>query len=194
MSINREAILKSYSTVIEMFEERDRKPLAEDLRKIGVAEIDQLLRNGSIFTIDIRNDVRIIYCLEPKVKTADLKKYIEDTEFQNYLIILRDKLSATNQKSIQEMNKPVEMFELRELQYNISKHILVPKHRLIIASDQNTINAIFQKLGIKSRSQLPAILKTDPMARFLNAKTGDLVEITRYSPTCGEHIFYRICV
>lgn len=176
-----------------MFEARDKQDIANELRKIGTIEIDLILRNRNVFTLDVDPKLRIIYCLEPKMKAPEIKRMVEESNFDNYIIVIREKISANNTKSFQEINKPIQIFEIRELQFNISTHALVPKHRLIESTNES-INAIFQRLGIKSRSQLPVILRTDPMAKFLNAKSGDLIEIVRYSPTSGEHIFYRICV
>lgn len=193
MSNNTESVLNSFKTIVEMFEARDKHDIATELRKIGTPEIEVILKNRNMFTLDVEGKLRIIYCLEPKMKAPDIKRMIEDSNYDNYIIVIREKISANNTKSFQEVNKPIQIFEIRELQFNISTHALVPKHRLIEANN-DTINAIFQRLGIKSRSQLPVILRNDPMAKFLNAKTGDLIEITRYSPTSGEHVFYRICV
>ncbi len=60
-----------------------------------------------------------------------------------------------------------QVFQLRQLLFNISRHMLVPKHELI-----NEDNG-------QSRTQLPIILKTDPMAKYLYAKVGNLVRVTQ---------------
>lgn len=43
---------------------------------------------------------------------------------------------------------------------------------------------------IKQKSQLPIILRTDPMAKYLDVKSGDVVKVTRISPSAGETIVY----
>lgn len=187
----REAIFNSFKTIQEMYEARNRMDIVDHLKRISDVELEDMAKAKHVFKIDVPELLRIVYYMEPKLKVADVKALM-GSEFENHLIVIKEKTTSSNIAQLQVIDN-TQVFEIKELQFNISKHILVPKHRLIEASSDE-INAIFQKLNIKSRSQLPVILKTDPMARFLDAKTGDVVEITRYSPTSGEHIFYRITV
>lgn len=45
-----------------------------------------------------------------------------------------------------------------------------------------------------SASQFPFILNTDPIAKEIGAKPGDLVRITRTSETAGSSLYYRYVV
>lgn len=193
MAINLDDVVNSFNTICEMFDEREQHYIAGELRKIGPAEIDEMMRTKNTFVISIDDKLRIIYCLEAKIKATDIKKHLDDTEFENYLIVIRDKISANNMKILTDAKKQIQFFEIRELKFNISKHSLVPKHRIIPANSAQ-VKMLFEKMFIKNESQLPVILRSDPMAKFLNAKKGDLIEITRYSPTSAQHTFYRICV
>jgi len=195
MSANRDAVLNSFKTIIEMFQAREKPDIVEHLQHVSESELDELLRTKNVFSLSVPEKLRIVYYLEPKLKVPDLRSVINDDggEYANTIIILRDKTTSANINSIHDMVNNVQVFEIRELQFNISKHKLVPKHRLIESSLIES-SSILQRLNIKSRSQLPIILRSDPMAKFLNAKPGDLVEITRFSPTSAEHVFYRMCV
>lgn len=189
---NKDAVCKSLQTIREMFDARGMTGIAEGLECYGDDEIDVILQSKNIFPIDVDKRLRIVYYMQPRFKTSDVKKYFETDEYELYMLVMKEK-NPTCVKSLAKDN--LQIFDLKELQFNISKHHYVPKHRLIKASNDAEVNEILNnKLVINSRSKLPAILRTDPMAKFLNAKPGDLVEITRYSPTSGEHIFYRICV
>jgi DNA-directed RNA polymerase I, II, and III subunit RPABC1 len=42
--------------------------------------------------------------------------------------------------------------------------------------------------------QLPKILRSDPMAKYLGARRGNLVKIIRDSVTAGEYIVYRLVI
>ena len=196
MNNNLNTVIKSFNVLKEMFEARGEQHISDALQAYGTDHIKQLYTGNQIFHIDIETKVRLLYSAMPKFKSQDLKKYIE--EFDLIVLIVREKLSSANMKTALELgdsiHAQIQVFSLPELQFNISKHILVPKHTLIKSSNEERIASIIQSLNIKSKVQLPIILKTDAMARFLNARPGDIVEILRYSPTSGEHLFYRLCM
>lgn len=66
-------------------------------------------------------------------------------------------------------------------------HILVPVHEKI--SDEEK-TALFEKFNITER-ELPRILQTDAALAGLDVKLGDVIKITRKSPTAGVSIYYR---
>jgi len=192
---NKDLVLKSLQTIREMFEARELPEITQGLESYGEDEIDRLIESKNIFNIDVDNQLRIVYYLNPRFKTSEVKnKYFDDTvkKFDHLILVMKEK-NPTSIKSLAKEN--LQIFDLKELQFNISKHHYVPKHRIVkdAAERNHIINNILVINPTSLSTKLPAILKTDPMAKFINAKTGDLVEITRYSPTSGEHIFYRIC-
>ena len=73
---------------------------------------------------------------------------------------------------------------------DISKHVLVPKHEVLTEEEAEEV---LKKYNI-TKSQLPKILISDPMVKKIGAKVGDIIKITRKSPTAGESIFYRVVV
>lgn len=83
-----------------------------------------------------------------------------------------------------------EHFLLDELTVNITKHELVPRH--IPVSDEEK-KAVLEKFRVKE-SQLPKILQTDAVARYLGLRKGQIVKIIRNSETAGLHIAYRTVV
>ena len=76
------------------------------------------------------------------------------------------------------------------MKVDISKHVLVPEHEVLTDEEAEEV---LNKYNI-TKSQLPKILITDPMVKKIEAKVGDIIKITRKSPTAGESIFYRIVV
>ncbi len=80
--------------------------------------------------------------------------------------------------------------EERNLKMDISKHVLVPKHEVLTEEEAEEV---LKKYNI-TKSQLPKILISDPMVKKIGAKVGDIIKITRKSPTAGESIFYRVVV
>lgn len=174
----------------------DRKlwRVEEELRKITPQCIDTQLSLKNVLIFDVDQLFRLVFVLLPKFKLADVRKNIEDLEFENIIMVSREKLSSTNIKSIADIGKHIQVYDLKELQFNISKHALIPKHELIGGDQEELIQELIQRHNLKTRLQFPLILKTDPMAKYLNAKPGNLVKITRFSPTSGEHVVYRCCI
>jgi len=71
---------------------------------------------------------------------------------------------------------------------NIFESRLVPKHE-VLPDDEKII--FLENLRINAK-QLPRIKFDDPAAKGLGAKKGDVIKITRKSPTAGETYYYRL--
>lgn len=74
--------------------------------------------------------------------------------------------------------------------FNIFKHYLVPKHEILTPEERQ---ALLEKYRIQPW-QLPRIKASDPAARLIGAKPGDIIRIIRRSPTAGTAIYYRYVV
>ncbi|MCS7118695.1 MAG: DNA-directed RNA polymerase subunit H [Archaeoglobaceae archaeon] len=72
----------------------------------------------------------------------------------------------------------------------LQDHILVPKHEIL---KEEEVEKLLKLLGV-SKEQLPKIKVTDPIVKEIGAKAGDIIKITRKSPTAGVSIFYRFVV
>ena len=60
----------------------------------------------------------------------------------------------------------IELFSHAELTYNLLKHELVPRHTVIGHSKQND-------------NKFPILRRTDPVAKFLAFRSGNIVKIER---------------
>jgi DNA-directed RNA polymerase I, II, and III subunit RPABC1 len=133
--------------------------------------------------------------MSQRFKINDLRKYFSDKENHttHVILVFKEKINNFNQKNLEEFNNmTLQVFLMKELLFNISKHNLVPKHEVI--DDKEQIDNLVNTYNLKSKLQFPIILKSDPMARYLNIQSGQLVKITRISPSAGESIVYRCCV
>ena len=74
--------------------------------------------------------------------------------------------------------------------YNLFNHTLVPKHILL---SQEEAQSILKQYKIKPY-QLPHLKASDPAARAIEAKTGDILKIVRKSTTAGKAIAYRYVI
>jgi DNA-directed RNA polymerase subunit H (RpoH/RPB5) len=125
---------------------------------------------------------------------ADLKKRIEPRHTR-CILVFRDvpiniSTIADKLKTEFEDVRKIEVFSINELQYNVTKHVLVPLHRRI---DPNAVPDVLRTYGIK-RHQLPLILHTDAVCRYLGVEPGDVIEVHRISPAAGVHVAHRLCV
>ena len=79
---------------------------------------------------------------------------------------------------------------MKKPKFKVDKHILTPKHLKL--SEKEKVQ-LFEKYHVTSK-EMPKILKTDAALRELDAKLGDMIKITRKSPTAGESVFYRVVI
>lgn len=94
-------------------------------------------------------------------------------------------------KILQKKKGMLQYFQLNELQFNPTKHQLVPPHRKL-TPEETTL--IMNKYLIKNKLQMPLILKTDVIAKWLGLKQGEIVEIVRYNENSGKSYYYRCCI
>ncbi|PKK85876.1 MAG: DNA-directed RNA polymerase subunit H [Thermoplasmata archaeon HGW-Thermoplasmata-1] len=74
--------------------------------------------------------------------------------------------------------------------FNVLKHNVVPYHEVLSDADAGKVLEVY---GIKP-DQLPKILDTDPVARAIGAKPGQVIRVIRQSRTAGEAVAYRLVI
>jgi len=85
----------------------------------------------------------------------------------------------------------VRYFQAASIVNNPLKHTLVPPHVKVPQEEEEA----FLKSIYAKKSQFPLIrFHEDPIARMIGLVPGDIVRITRPSPTSGENVGYRVCV
>jgi len=192
-------LCRSFKTVTEML--RDRGQPSEVLESMSAEDVLQAAMNRPyVFYIDDpKIGYRIIYdIVNPTFKLQTHKKMLESMppEIKSVIIVIRKRVAnttteASTEKFFRDIGIEEQFFELKRLQFNLTRHFLVPKHEPI--RDEETIGRILAQYMLKSRFQLPIIYDKDPMAQYLALKHGQLVKITRNSPTAGVHVVYRCC-
>jgi DNA-directed RNA polymerase subunit H len=75
-------------------------------------------------------------------------------------------------------------------EFNPLEHKMVPNHEILNDEDLNKILSEFKV----DKEQLPKIRISDPAAVSVKAKVGDVVRVTRESPTAGKSYFYRLVI
>ncbi|MEM3791335.1 MAG: DNA-directed RNA polymerase subunit RpoH/Rpb5 C-terminal domain-containing protein [Candidatus Micrarchaeaceae archaeon] len=69
------------------------------------------------------------------------------------------------------------------------RHFLVPLHRKL---NEKEVGEVLKRLKAK-KENLPKILDSDPQAKSLGAKVGDVIEITR-EELGTQYVYYRVVV
>ena len=72
----------------------------------------------------------------------------------------------------------------------VPDHVYVPKHEIMTKKEAEEI---LKKYNCKP-TELPLIFVTDPAIMGLGVKPGDMIKITRKSPTAGQSNYYRYVV
>ena len=89
----------------------------------------------------------------------------------------------------------VQLFNLRHLMFNVTKHEIVPKHEALdLWHDGDEIDQIKRVYNMTDLAkENPVIALNDPVAKFIGLKKGQLCKITRVNPSSGTYVSYRWC-
>ena len=77
-----------------------------------------------------------------------------------------------------------------EEEVKVTDHVLVPNHVIVSEEEKKAVLAKFNA----TEDQFPFLFSTDPVAREIGAKPGNMVRISRKSDTAGEATYYRYVV
>lgn len=84
----------------------------------------------------------------------------------------------------------VQLFGLENFLFNVSRHIFVPKHRVITRTEMQDVLAKFN-CSIKN---IPTIKRDDPQAKYIGLRPKQVCEIKVVNMSSGTTIRYRMCV
>lgn len=140
--------------------------------------------------------ILIFFPDEEKLKINMLREmitYTERVKCVHIIIVYIQSITsfAKNQLGtiVSEKNIRIEQFSIEELQFNPTKHDLVPKH--IILSKQEKDEVMRRERCIPD--DFPIIKTCDPIARYIGAKPNQLIAIEKIIPGGKRSTHYRIC-
>ncbi len=142
----------------------------------------------------------IIFSTKTRVTEKDLTTFIEfskENGYTNGMIIVSmsrpsDTVLASLRNYISNSDVAlVQIFELRHLQFNISKHVKVPRHRLV--TDDELAN-ILTANNVDKPNLFRKIDSQDAMAKWIGARPGNVVEVTGMCETSAENKRYLFCM
>lgn len=129
----------------------------------------------------------VVVCKEPNF-TSPANLNIENLRYNsNHLLVLfRDKITVVHREEWLRFNtvRKIEVKSLSSLFINISKHRLVPRHRIL---NETEVQALLKSL-FTTKDKLPRILLTDPVCRYYDFPIGSIIEIMR------PDLYYRVVV
>lgn len=115
----------------------------------------------------------------------------------NYIVVFEELTTTDNKllikfdKILNKMDGLLSVFMFADLHFNPTKHCLVDKHTKLTKEE---VKDLMTKYNIKTKTALPIILKSDPIAKWLGIRPGDIVKIDRYNPNSGLINYYRACI
>ena len=182
--------------IIELIEDRGFT-VPDIVKNVQISEFRIMFDNSNI-NLFIKNGEKEVFVYfhigNKNFGKNDLKtqvnKIFQEKENDQILIlfVLKDK---PNSSILKELKNPkyfnTEIFQRKELYFNITKHVLVPKH--ILLTEEET-KEVLKKYNA-TKEQFPKIFKTDPVARYYGMKIGQVCKVIRNSKQTGQAIAYR---
>lgn len=114
-----------------------------------------------------------------KIGTADMKQFVELIHHENikHLIIISETEMTTDvRKNVDELDSVrIELFIYDHMTYNVTKHMLVPKHRMMTKKEAKD----FLQNNKLTIGTLRQIRNNDPIVNYYGAPPGTIFEITR---------------
>jgi len=169
-------------------------------RRIKIDSVDSLgspIDETRMFNI---GGVLIIFSEKGRMTENILQSYITFAEENNYthgtivvsLVEPSENVLAFVRDHNNDTKKPIfQVFEIRRLQFDITTHRRFPPHRII---SKDELAALEKKFNVTDpKKQLPWIDSEDPGAKWIGARSGDVVEIQRFSESAGDSTYYRYC-
>ena len=181
---NREINVEVCKNVLKMLEQRGFVNYEEMFEKIfndinNKASIDFVLNDKTKCSIYIINAK-----VTSVIQGTPIDEYLSNNLDMHKIIVIKDcSKKAVKQIITDYIN--TEFFFEHEMLEDISTKVFIPKHQLL---NKDEIKELFSKFN---ENELSIIYNTDMMARYYNAKVGDVFRIIRPSITSGNSIFYR---
>ena len=209
MSISSADVIKLYKSrinILDLLKEQGHD--VSEYEDFGINEIHSMYKHKQMDML-IENKTTggktyIKYHYPNNLRQSNIQNFIDDlfvyesvlekNDNDQLLIIIKDEPNEPLLKILKNIweqeNIYINVFNIERLQFNILKHVLVPKHKALTKEEANNIKL---KYNITDDSQFPDISRFSPPAQAIGLRPGQLCEITRNSRTSITSKFYRIC-
>jgi len=202
MSNNKKIIdvYKSRNNLLEILETRGFD--ISNYEGFSLNEIHTLVNNQQLDMIfEGEYKIYVKYFIEKMLRPNNVHDIIEDlynieqllTKNDELVIIIKEEPNDTLQKLQSVIYEEEQIFiniiNINRLQFNILKHSMVPKHRILNNEEKEEVIAKYNILD----HNIPPISRYDPVAQVIGLRPSQYCEILRPSKTSITSLFYRIC-
>lgn len=181
-------ILCCVTTLAQMLTDRGLDP--GELASTDLKRASEML-DQTVARFDLP-DRRVVMFFMRKLKNQDIVKAAEgmdEEQCEKAIVVCSHKITTGHAKYLLNgISTSIEVFEQDKLVVNVSRHCLVPKHELV---PRDSVANTLASLGVRDAHKLPGLLTIDPMSMYIGAKEGDVVKVTRKSPSVGTVVVYR---
>lgn len=208
------SIYNSRNVVLELMSNQGYE--VQDYSKFSINEVKSMKQNnqldmlleekpkeGEESSATRKKKVYIRYFLGKSIRPNDLDNIVDDLFVLEEVLHKNDTLFIIVKNDINETltSKLIHLWEtdgifivmvsIKRLQFNILKHVLVPKHIVISEEEQKRV---MKRFNISDKTEFPDISRFDPVAQAIGVRPGDVVKIERPSKTAIISEYYRVCV
>ena len=168
-------------------------------------ELDMLLENPTT-----KKKVYVKYHLSgtkggtsmSRLGTSHIYDYVDDlfdiedvlTSNDDLIIISKDKTNQTIKDLIEQLfikdKKFVNIYNFNDYLFNVLEHEMQPKFRILSEEEKQKI---MKQYNITKDKEFPDISRFDPVSQAIGVRPGEVMEITRSSPTAVKSVYFRIC-
>lgn len=190
------------ATCLQMLRDRGYLVAENDLNmtkdqfteKFGDDPLRQMLTLMVCKQDDPTDQIFVFYPDELKIGVTTIKTYtqrMKEESVTRAIMVMPGELTPFAKTALADSSSKytIELFKEYELLVNITKHELVPEHRLLSPEEKRALLARYKV----SDTQLPRIQMADPVARYYGMQRGQVVRIVRPSETAGRYVTYRLC-
>jgi DNA-directed RNA polymerase subunit H (RpoH/RPB5) len=136
----------------------------------------------------------LLFDMFKKTQLEKTEEYMNEYSCPRCICIINDKIKKIGHTIPDKINKLktkgliVETFFEKELTFNMSKSIYVPKHIILGEIEKNNL------LKNLKGNKLESINKSEPQCRYIGALENDIIKIYRYNNTSGKDVNYRLVI
>lgn len=155
-------------------------------------------KEGSSFLVKTAEGKKLlIYCWPTQGTVGvqamnQVRKAMKEQSVEKAVLVTGGRLTQAAKQHARGTTKrpPVELIPRIFPSFNIFGHTLVPKHEIVAPGEREKLLNDYRVQPY----QLPRLRASDPGAKAIGAKPGDIVRIIRDSPTAGKYTSYRYVV